>query len=111
MRNSSRGIVIKHLVERSERKKTRSRGFDFYLNQVKEREDELKRIEGFKVNQIRREEDGEWVDVRRNIRIFVRTGEDKEAKVQKYKDKLAAAESIGQIFPGKQNAKSFKDII
>jgi hypothetical protein len=102
--------MIDHLVERKE---LRRKGFtdpDNYLSRTTGHELQEAMLEEFRVKQIQREQEGgQWIEVRKGIRIFIRDGEDKDEKVERFKEKLKAAERINKPLRGSCQAKCFDE--
>ncbi len=108
MRNNSRNIIIDHLVERTELRRKRYTDPGNSLSRMTGPERQEVMLEEFRVKQTQKEQQGgQWVEVRRGIRIFVRDGEDKKKKLERFREKLMACASINKPQRGAFKAKCF----
>jgi len=102
--------MIDHLVEKAE---LRRRGFtdpDNCLSLMTRNEKQKALLEEFRVKQIRREQEGgQWVEVRKGIRIFISDGEDKDEKLERFRDKLNASERINKPLRGACKARCYDE--
>jgi hypothetical protein len=111
MRNNNRNIIISSLVKRSESKKKGLPAPGSYLYRTMSHELREAELEEFRVKQVQKErKGGQWVEVRRGIRIFVHDGEDKETKVRRYQEKLQAIEKANAPVKGTCRVKTFAPV-
>jgi hypothetical protein len=97
MRNNAKDIVIHHLIETTQRKKSGYSEYDYYLQNAKELEEKAAKIAKLKAKQQAIEEGGYFVEVRRGLSIFVKNCENCQEKVQAYLSRLEEAERSGKI--------------
>jgi hypothetical protein len=88
MRNQNRNIIINDLIERKEMKKLGLSAYDYAMQKIKEQEEYHKKIAKVHSEQLKKEKDGEFVEVSLGLQIFVRNGEDKEKRIEHFKRKL-----------------------